>query len=260
MRAQDYDRLKIAASDEYEHLRAVAREILHEDPEAAKYYTDSAPSHTGWFMNWGSSQELYELNAVEHENQVHEDPPNAQELLNEEEEAQGPMVQMLLDEKAHKAAVKASYQSNVKTIYYHLEEIIKKILAHRDKWTNKYNGDLSIIAKGLLKHKNNAKNRMKQYIAAKGMKGAANKLAALKSKSWNKANAKLKAKQQDAAKERKALKGLYIKGLRQKEGEICMIRKIQCMVAKFNGEAALQKKYCGACKENSSTALTTNKE
>ena len=39
--------------------------------------------------------------------------------------------------KAHKAAVKASYQTNVKTIYFHLEEIIKKILAHKTKWTNK---------------------------------------------------------------------------------------------------------------------------
>ena len=38
---------------------------------------------------------------------------------------------------AHKAAVKASYQTNVKTIYFHLEEIIKKIIAHKTKWTNK---------------------------------------------------------------------------------------------------------------------------
>ena len=39
---------------------------------------------------------------------------------------------------AHKKMVKASYQSNVKTIYFHLEEIIKKILAHKTKWTLKY--------------------------------------------------------------------------------------------------------------------------
>ena len=38
---------------------------------------------------------------------------------------------------AHKKAVKASYQGNVQTIYTHLEEIIKKILAHKTKWTNK---------------------------------------------------------------------------------------------------------------------------
>ncbi len=36
------------------------------------------------------------------------------------------------------ADVKASYQSNVKTIYTHLEEIIKKILAHKKAWTEKY--------------------------------------------------------------------------------------------------------------------------
>ena len=29
-----------------------------------------------------------------------------------------------------------------------------------------------------------------------------------------------------------------------------MIRKIQCMVAKFNGEAALQTKYCGVCADD----------
>jgi hypothetical protein len=174
-----------------------------------------------------------------------------------ETELQPPVDQMLLDEKAHKAAVKASYQSNVKTIYFHLEEIIKKILAHKTKWTNKYNGDLAQIAKGLLKHKNNVKDKMKKYLSAKDKKGAANKLAALKGKSWNKAKAKLKAKKADAAKEKAALKGLYVKGLKQKEGEICMIRKIQCMVAKFNGEAGLQKKYCGACKEKSPTTKIT---
>jgi hypothetical protein len=39
---------------------------------------------------------------------------------------------------AQTADVKASYQSNVKTIYTHLEEIIKKILAHKEAWTQKY--------------------------------------------------------------------------------------------------------------------------
>ena len=29
-----------------------------------------------------------------------------------------------------------------------------------------------------------------------------------------------------------------------------MIRKIECMVAKFNGEAALQAKYCAACTDD----------
>merc|ERR1711937_19954 len=48
-------------------------------------------------------------------------------------EDEAPVTQILLDEKAHKAAVKASYQSNVKTIYFHLEEIIKEILAHKKK-------------------------------------------------------------------------------------------------------------------------------
>jgi hypothetical protein len=39
---------------------------------------------------------------------------------------------------AQTADVKASYQSNVKTIYTHLEEIIKKLLAHKEAWTQKY--------------------------------------------------------------------------------------------------------------------------
>lgn len=165
--------------------------------------------------------------------------------------------QILLDEKSHKAAVKASYQSNVKTIYFHLEEIINKILAHKTKWTSKYNGDLAKIAQGLVKHQANVKDKMEKYIDAKGKKGAADKLAALKGKSYNKAKAKLEAKKADADKERKALKGLYVKGLKQKEGEICMIRKIQCMVAKFNGEASLQKKYCGACEEKPPSSKVT---
>ena len=29
-----------------------------------------------------------------------------------------------------------------------------------------------------------------------------------------------------------------------------MIRKIECMVAKFNGEAALQAKYCADCTDD----------
>merc|ERR1712010_354687 len=85
------------------------------------------------------------------------------EELEEEEEA--PVTEILLDEKAHKAKVKASYQTNVKTIYFHLEEIIKKILAHKTKWTNKYNGDLAKIAKEVLKHKNIAKAKGKKYMA-----------------------------------------------------------------------------------------------
>merc|ERR1712025_970272 len=156
---------------------------------------------------------------------------------------------MLLDEAAHKKAVKESYQTNVKTIYFHLEEIIKKILTHKTKWTNKYNGDLAKIAKEVLKHKTIAKNKEKKYTAAKGKAEASKALAKTKNKSWQKAKNKLKEKIKDAKKEKKALKGLYLKGLKQKEGEICMIRKIQCMVAKFNGEASLQKKYCGACSD-----------
>jgi hypothetical protein len=161
--------------------------------------------------------------------------------------------QMLLDEAAHKKMVKASYQSNVKTIYFHLEEIIKKILAHKEKWTAKYNGDLANIAKGILKHKNIAKELEKKYIKAKGKAQGLKKLAGMKNKSWQKAKNRLKEKMNDAKKERKALKDLYLKGLTQKEGEICMIRRIQCMVAKFNGEEALQTKYCNACKDGKLT-------
>merc|ERR1719231_1793783 len=108
--------------------------------------------------------------------------------------------QMLLDEAAHKKMVKASYQSNVKTIYFHLEEIIKKILAHKQKWTAKYNGDLGKIAKEVLKHKNNAKAAEKKYVKAKGKASAAKKLSDLKNKSWQKAKNKLKQKINDAKK------------------------------------------------------------
>jgi hypothetical protein len=158
--------------------------------------------------------------------------------------------QILLDQKAHNAMVKASYQSNVKTIYFHLEEIIKKILAHKQKWTSKYNGDLGKIAKEVNKHRTKEKAAMKKYISAKGKASGAKKLSDLKNKSWQKAKNKLKQKINDAKKAKKALKGLYVKGLKQKAGEICMIRKIQCMVAKFNGEAKLQKKYCGVCTDD----------
>merc|ERR1711937_564633 len=88
-----------------------------------------------------------------------------------------PETQMLLSEAEHKAAVKASYQTNVKTIYFHLEEIIRKILAHKTKWTNKYNGDLAKIAKEVLNHKTIAKNKEKKYTAAKGKAEAAKALA-----------------------------------------------------------------------------------
>jgi len=169
-----------------------------------------------------------------------------------------PIRQMLLDEAAHKAAVKQSYQTNVKTIYFHLEEIIKKILAHKTKWTNKYNGDLGKIAAEVLKHKNKAKAKEKKYVAAKGKAEAAKALAKTKNKSWQKAKNKLKQKIKDAKKAKKALKDLYLKGLRQKAGEICMIRKIQCMVAKFNGEAALQTKYCGVCADDKKAKMVTS--
>merc|ERR1711981_26773 len=111
--------------------------------------------------------------------------------------------------------VKASYQENVKTIYFHLEEIIRKILAHKTKWTNKYNGDLAKIAKEVLKHKNIAKKKEKKYNAAKGKAEAAKALAKTKNKSWQKAKNKLKQKINDAKKSKKALKGLYLKGLKQ---------------------------------------------
>merc|ERR1711861_124591 len=95
-------------------------------------------------------------------------------------------------------------------------------------------------------------------MAAKGKAEAAKALAKAKNKSWQKAKNKLKEKIKDAKKEKKALKGLYLKGLKQKAGEICMIRKIECMVAKFNGEAALQAKYCGACKEKTPSSSADN--
>ena len=36
----------------------------------------------------------------------------------------------------------------------------------------------------------------------------------------------------------------------QQMGEICMIRKIECMVATFNGEADLEAQYCEACTDD----------
>jgi len=188
------------------------------------------------------------------------DKPREMELAETTELAadNAPIRQMLLDEAAHKAAVKQSYQTNVKTIYFHLEEIIKKILAHKTKWTNKYNGDLGKIAAEVLKHKNKAKAKEKKYVAAKGKAEAAKALAKTKNKSWQKAKNKLKQKIKDAKNAKKALKDLYLKGLRQKAGEICMIRKIQCMVAKFNGEAALQTKYCGVCTDDKKAKMVTS--
>jgi len=182
--------------------------------------------------------------AVEQQDTQMSDDADTEEL---EEEEEAPVTEILLDEKAHKAAVKASYQSNVKNIYFHLEEIIKKILAHKTKWTKKYNGDLMKIAKEVLKHKKKSKKAMKKFAKAKGKSAAAKAVAKSKYKSYQKAKAKLKQKIKDATKMKKSLKALYVKGLKQKAGEICMIRKIQCMVAKFNGQMKLQKKYCAKC-------------
>ena len=87
----------------------------------------------------------------------------------------------------------------------------------------------------------------------------AKSLATTEHKSFLKAKAKLKAKVKDAKKEKAALRGLYAKRLKQKAGEICMIRKIQCMVAKFNGEAELQKRYCGVCTEGQPAEMATSR-
>ena len=43
--------------------------------------------------------------------------------------------------------------------------------------------------------------------------------------------------------QRAYLKKMYLAGLEQKAGEICMIRRIQCTVAKFNKDTHLK---CGA--------------
>jgi hypothetical protein len=227
--------------DLYTEFNAATTEILsqlHHDPWH--------PAHQG-------SEDLNTRAAVVATQELAEtDPwrPKHEGSDDEETKFEEPIeTQMLLNEKQHKAAVKASYQSNVKTIYFHLEEIIKKILAHKTKWTAKYNGDLGKIAQEVLKHKEKAKAAEKKYIGAKGKASAAKKLSDLKNKSWQKAKNKLKQKIDDAKKQKKALKGLYLKGLKQKAGEICMIRKIECMVAKFNGEKALQAQYCGDCKE-----------
>jgi hypothetical protein len=162
----------------------------------------------------------------------------------------GKLSQMLLAEKGHNVAVKASYQSNVKTIYYHLEQIIEKILAHKQTWTTKYTGDLDLIANEVLTQKNMAEAAEKKYIKTKGKAAATKKYADTKSKSWQKAKEKLKQKINDVKKVKNELKGLYQKGLKQKAGEICMIRKIQCMVAKFNHETNLREKYCSACTDD----------
>ena len=45
--------------------------------------------------------------------------------------------------------------------------------------------------------------------------------------------------------QRAYLKKMYLAGLEQKAGEICMIRRIQCTVAKFNKDTHL--KCGGAC-------------
>jgi hypothetical protein len=40
--------------------------------------------------------------------------------------------------------------------------------------------------------------------------------------------------------QKRALKKMYVAGLAQKTGEICMIRRIQCKVAKFNKDSHLK--------------------
>lgn len=174
-----------------------------------------------------------------------------QQLADEEDddaaELESALPTMLLNHEEHKKQVKASYQGNVKTIYFHLEEIIRKIVAHKTKWTKKYKGDLTKIQSEVDKHKGVSKSKKGKFISETAKRSSAKATYRDRKKSWGKAKNRLKQKMRDAKKMRKALKALYLKGLKQKKGEICMIRRIECMVAKFNKDAKLKARYCGKC-------------
>jgi len=114
-----------------------------------------------------------------------------------------------------KDAVKESYQDNVKTIYTHLEEIIKKILGHKKAWTQKYNDDLLVIANQVLKHKNAEKEARDKAFEAKGKFKEAEEKADYAGKKWTVAKDLLSQKQTDATKMRKEIKELYVSGLKQ---------------------------------------------
>jgi hypothetical protein len=142
--------------------------------------------------------------------------------------------QSLLDIASANKARRASYQSNVGTVYKHLNEIIRKILVHKKAWAVKYQNDLKRVAKELAdkvaaeRKARSGKNKAAAALAV--AKAEANR----KGNAWLKASAALKTKKADAIKEKHDLGVLFKKGNGLKAGEIAMIVKLRCMLSKFN--------------------------
>ncbi len=105
----------------------------------------------------------------------------------------------------------------------------------------------------MLKHKNGEKAAREKAFDAKGAYKAAEDKSQYADKAWTVAKDLLKQKVVDAKKMRKEIKSMYISGLKQKNGEICMLRKIECMVAKFNNEKDNEAKYCKTCTEDNAS-------
>jgi hypothetical protein len=143
----------------------------------------------------------------------------------------------LLDLAAAQKARHASYQSNVGTVYKHLNEIIRKILVHKKAWSVKYESDLKRVAKEL------AEKVKKERAARSGKDKADNALAVAKAeasrkdKAWIKANSQYKQKKIDAAREKADLNSVFKKGNGMKAGEIEMIVRIRCMLSTFNKDS-----------------------
>jgi len=149
----------------------------------------------------------------------------------------GAVEESLLDLAAAHKARRASYQSNVGTVYTHLNEIIRKILVHKKAWSKKYEANLNRIAKELADHLLKERSARKAKDAADGKVIVAAAEAKRKGNAWIKANAGLNQKKKDAAKERHDLKVMFDKGNGMKAGDIAMIVRIRCMVSDFNKDS-----------------------
>jgi hypothetical protein len=149
-------------------------------------------------------------------------------------EAQPTQFDSLLDRSAADAARKASYQGNVGTVYDHLQQIIDKILWHKDAWEKSYKGDLTRVANEVAAAVKVERDASKASDEEAGKAAAAAAIAASKKNIWVAKAAAMTAKKADAEEEKKALKALFEKGNAQKGGEIEMIKKIRCMMSAFN--------------------------
>jgi hypothetical protein len=149
----------------------------------------------------------------------------------------GAVEESLLDLDAANKARRESYQSNVGTVYTHLNEIIRKILVHKKAWSVKYEEDLTRVAKELADHLLKERDARKAKDAADNKEVVAAAEAKRKNNAWIKAHADLNQKKKDADKERHDLKVMFDKGNGMKAGDIAMIVRIRCMVSDFNKDS-----------------------